>query len=153
MWQTKDQMTCEMKNVMIWGRFLVHHEADKNSNEIYVSLFRHSMKKYNELSRWKGRGWRIWNELWMTNRPDLKFQGVSPVERQAKEDRNGMEWNYGDPTVDDKHPLHHFWIVVFENFWPNAKTSVYLRIKSLLYVQHGKNGVTFVIYYLICLLT
>ena len=31
----KDEMKCEMENVMIWGSFWVHHEADKNSMSAY----------------------------------------------------------------------------------------------------------------------
>ena len=30
MWQIKDEINCEIKNLKIWGKLWVHHEADKN---------------------------------------------------------------------------------------------------------------------------
>ena len=36
---------CEMKNVMIWGRFQVHHEADKNSMNLCQLIPTHYEKQ------------------------------------------------------------------------------------------------------------
>ena len=70
-----------MKNVTIWGRFWVHHEADKNSIQLIPTHY----EKHRIITSWaewvEDEGYEMNNE-WH-KQAGSKFQ----AERQAKEDR------------------------------------------------------------------
>ena len=76
-----EQKLCLKK--LLWGRFWVPNEANKNSMNLCRLILTHMItSNHNELSKWTGWGWRMWNDpewimndienmiLMMINRPD-----------------------------------------------------------------------------------
>ena len=72
-----------MENVMIWGRFKVHHEADRNSVNFCQLIPTHYAIQQIIIiwadKRVEDEGYEMNNE-WH-KQAGSKFQGVSPVER------------------------------------------------------------------------
>ena len=101
MWQIKDEMKCEnvkwkMENVIIWGRFWVHHEADENAVNSCKLIPTHYIYDKNKIkTSWADRGLLLLDSIlfdqrqmkdmeWIMNEKQVgsKFQGVSLVERR-----------------------------------------------------------------------
>ena len=125
---------CEMENVMIWRRFWVHHEADRNSLNSCQLIPTHYMtniklKRVEQMS-----GSRMKDMEWIMNDKQRAIGAVHKVGCHAPEGGGGLRkcdslWQGGKDHVTSHFPFFH-----------NPQFYVLFSIKKVkFFIMHNTN--------------